>query len=263
MKKLRKTKIVCTLGPSSDSEQIIRELMLAGMNVARLNFSQGTHEEQRKKLNLVKKVREELELPVAVLLDTKGPEIRTRDLEGGKATLVKGQSFVLTTKDVLGNSGMVSITYENLVQDVQPGDAILIDDGLIELRVNQVNETDIVCTVINGGVISNKKGINVPGVSLNMPFISQKDYEDILFGVKEGVDFIAASFTRTAEDIYSLRKVLEEQNCHSIRIIAKIENMQGVENIDEILHAADGIMVARGDLGWRFPWRKSPLCRSV
>jgi len=259
MKRLRKTKIVCTLGPASESEQIIRELMLAGMNVARLNFSHGTHEEQRAKLNLIKKVREELKLPVAVLLDTKGPEIRTRDLEGGKAELKKGQSFVLTTKDILGNNGMVSITYENLVHDVKPGNSILIDDGLIELRVNQVNETDIVCTVVNGGVISNKKGINVPGVSLNMPFISAKDYQDILFGVQEGVDFIAASFTRTADDIYSLRKVLEEQNCHTIRIIAKIENMQGVENVDEILHAADGIMVARGDLGVEIPLEEVPI----
>ena len=192
----RKTKIICTLGPASESEQMIRELMLAGMNVARLNFSHGTHEEQKGKIELVKKVREELKLPVALLLDTKGPEIRTRDIEGGRIELKKGQSFVLTTEEILGNEGMVSITYRDLVKDVVPGDAILIDDGLIELEVNQVTEKDIYCTVKNGGFVSNKKGINVPGVSLNMPFISEKDYDDIVFGIQEGFDFIAASFTR-------------------------------------------------------------------
>ncbi|MBQ8185141.1 MAG: pyruvate kinase [Lachnospiraceae bacterium] len=259
MKNLRKTKIVCTLGPASDSEQMIRELMLSGMNVARLNFSHGSHEEQRQKLNVIKKVRQELDLPVAVLLDTKGPEIRTGDLEGGKAELKKGQSFTLTTKERLGDSSMVSITYKDLVQDVKPGDAILIDDGLIGLEVDRVTDTDIVCTVKNGGVISNKKGINVPGASLSMPFISQKDYEDILFGVQEGVDFIAASFTRTAEDIQELRKVLKEHGGSHIRIIAKIENKQGVENIDEILQAADGIMVARGDLGVEIPLEEVPI----
>lgn len=257
--KRRKTKIICTLGPASESEQMIRELMLAGMNVARLNFSHGTHEEQKGKIELVKKVREELKLPVALLLDTKGPEIRTRDVENGRIELKKGQSFVLTTEEILGNEGRVSITYQDLVKDVKPGDAILIDDGLIELEVNQVTEKDIYCTVKNGGFVSNKKGINVPGVSLNMPFISEKDYEDIVFGIEEGFDFIAASFTRSAEDILEIRKILEERNCHHIKIIAKIENLQGVENIDEILRVSDGIMIARGDMGVEIPLEDVPV----
>lgn len=257
--KRRKTKIICTLGPASESEQMIRELMLAGMNVARLNFSHGTHEEQKGKIELVKKVREELKLPVALLLDTKGPEIRTRDVEGGRIELKKGQSFVLTTEEILGNEGRVSITYPNLVKDVKPGDAILIDDGLIELEVNQITEKDIYCTVKNGGFVSNKKGINVPGVSLNMPFISEKDYEDIVFGIEEGFDFIAASFTRSADDILEIRKILEERSCHHIKIIAKIENLQGVENIDEILRVSDGIMIARGDMGVEIPLEDVPV----
>lgn len=257
--KRRKTKIICTLGPASESEQMIRELMLAGMNVARLNFSHGTHEEQKGKIELVKKVREELKLPVALLLDTKGPEIRTRDVENGRIELKKGQSFVLTTEEILGNEGRVSITYQDLVKDVKPGDAVLIDDGLIELEVNQVTEKDIYCTVKNGGFVSNKKGINVPGVSLNMPFISEKDYDDIVFGIEEGFDFIAASFTRSAEDILEIRKILEERNCHHIKIIAKIENLQGVENIDEILRVSDGIMIARGDMGVEIPLEDVPV----
>ena len=259
MMTVRKTKIICTLGPASETEEVIRELMLAGMNVARLNFSHGSHKEQREKANLVKKVREELKLPVALLLDTKGPEIRTRDVEGGKVELKAGQTFVLTTEEVLGNSGMISITYKDLVKDVVPGDAILIDDGLIELRVNQTTEKEIICTVKNGGFVSNKKGINVPGVSLNMPFISPKDYDDIIFGIEEGFDYIAASFTRSADDILEIRKILEEKNCQHIKIIAKIENMQGVENIDEIFRVADGIMIARGDMGVEIPLEEVPI----
>lgn len=258
-KALRKTKIICTLGPASETEQVIRELMLAGMNVARLNFSHGTYEEQKAKADTVKKVREELSLPVALLLDTKGPEIRTGDFENGKVELKQGQSFVLTTEDILGNEGMVSITYKNLVRDVKEGDSILIDDGLIELEVNKVTEKDILCTVKNGGFVSNKKGINVPGVSLNMPFISQKDYEDIVFGIEQGFDYIAASFTRTAQDILDIRRILEEHDCHSIKIIAKIENLQGVENVDEILRVADGIMIARGDMGVEIPLEDVPV----
>ena len=219
---MRKTKIICTLGPASDSEQVIRELMLAGMNVARLNFSHGSHEEQKRKADLVKKVREELGLPVALLLDTKGPEIRTGMLENGKVELKKGQSFVLTTEDILGNEGIVSITYKELVNDVKPGDSILIDDGLIGMKVSKVTEKEIFCVVENGGMISNKKGINVPGVNLSMPFISQKDYDDIVFAVEEGFDYIAASFTRTADDILEIRKILEEKGCQSIKIIARL-----------------------------------------
>ena len=255
---IRKTKIICTLGPASETEEVIRELMLAGMNVARLNFSHGTYDEQRGKIDLVKKVRAELGLPVALLLDTKGPETRTRDVEGGRIELKKGQSFILTTEDILGSERKVSITYQDLVKDVEPGDAILIDDGLIELKVNQVTEKDIICTVKNGGVVSNKKGINVPGVNLNMPFVSQKDYEDILFGIEEGFDFIAASFTRSPEDILEIRKILDEKNCHHIKIIAKIENLRGVERIDEIMRVSDGIMIARGDMGVEIPLEEVP-----
>ena len=257
--KMRKTKIICTLGPASDSEQVIRELMLAGMNVARLNFSHGSHEEQKGKADLVKKVREELDLPVALLLDTKGPEIRTGDLENGKVELKKGQSFVLTTEDITGNEGMVSISYKDLVKDVKPGDSILIDDGLIGMKVSKVTEKEIFCVVENGGVISNKKGINVPGVSLSMPFISQKDYDDIIFAIEEGFDYIAASFTRTADDILEIRKILEKKNCEHIKIIAKIENLQGVENIDDILRVSDGIMIARGDMGVEIPLEDVPV----
>lgn len=257
--RLRKTKIICTLGPASESEEVIRELMLAGMNVARLNFSHGTYEEQRGKLERVKKVREELELPVALLLDTKGPEIRTGVLEKGRIELKKGQTFVLTTEEIVGNEGRVSITYKDLVKDVKAGDSILIDDGLIGLRVNKVTDKDIICTVENGGAVSNKKGINVPGVSLNMPFISKKDYEDIVFGIEEGFDYIAASFTRTADDILEIRRILEEKNCNHIKIIAKIENTQGVENIDDILRVSDGIMIARGDMGVEIPLEEVPV----
>ena len=256
--KLRKTKIICTLGPASESEEVIRELMLAGMNVARLNFSHGTHEEQRGKLERVKKVREELGLPVALLLDTKGPEIRTGEFEKGKVELKKGQTFVLTTEDVLGNEGKVSITYKNLVKDVQEGDSILIDDGLIGLKVVKVTEKEIICSVENGGTVSNKKGINVPGVELKMPFISKKDKDDILFAVKEGFDYIAASFTRTADDILEIRRILEENNCNFIKLIAKVENDQGIKNVDEILRVADGVMIARGDMGVEIPLEEVP-----
>ena len=255
---MRKTKIICTLGPASESEEVIRELMLAGMNVARLNFSHGTHEEQRGKLERVKKVREELGLPVALLLDTKGPEIRTGEFEKGKVELKKGQTFVLTTEDVLGNEGKVSITYKNLVKDVQEGDSILIDDGLIGLKVVKVTEKEIICSVENGGTVSNKKGINVPGVELKMPFISKKDKDDILFAVKEGFDYIAASFTRTADDILEIRRILEENNCNFIKIIAKVENDQGIKNVDEILRVADGVMIARGDMGVEIPLEEVP-----
>ena len=256
--KIRKTKSICTLGPASESEEVIRELMLAGMNVARLNFSHGTHEEQRGKLERVKKVREELGLPVALLLDTKGPEIRTGEFEKGKVELKKGQTFVLTTEDVLGNEGKVSITYKNLVKDVQEGDSILIDDGLIGLKVVKVTEKEIICSVENGGTVSNKKGINVPGVELKMPFISKKDKDDILFAVKEGFDYIAASFTRTADDILEIRRILEENNCNFIKIIAKVENDQGIKNVDEILRVADGVMIARGDMGVEIPLEEVP-----
>ncbi len=256
---MRKTKIVCTLGPSTDDENVLRQLMLEGMSVARMNFSHGSHEEQKKRLDMVKKLREELELPVAALLDTKGPEIRIGDIEGGKAELKKGQTFVLTTEDIVGNAEIVSITYKQLYKDVKPGDSILIDDGLIGMEVQKIEGEEIVCQVKNGGSISNHKGVNVPGVELKMPFVSQKDYEDIVFAAEQDYDFIAASFTRTANDILEIRKILEEKGGQYIHIIAKIENMQGVENCEEILRVADGIMIARGDMGVEIPLEEVPV----
>lgn len=256
---MRKTKIVCTLGPATDDENVLRQLMLEGMSVARMNFSHGSHEEQKKRLDMVKKLRKELGLPVAALLDTKGPEIRIGDIEGGKVELKKGQTFVLTTEDIVGNAEIVSITYKQLYKDVKPGDSILIDDGLIGMEVQKIDGEEIVCQVKNGGFISNHKGVNVPGVELKMPFVSQKDYEDIVFAAEQDYDFIAASFTRTADDILEIRKILEEKGGQYIHIIAKIENMQGVENCEEILRVADGIMIARGDMGVEIPLEEVPV----
>lgn len=254
----RKTKIICTLGPSTDRPGVLEALIESGMNVARFNFSHGSHEEQRIRFIALKKARNAAKKPIAALLDTKGPEIRVKDFAEGKVQLKKGQTFTLTTREIDGDASMVSITYKNLVNDVKNGDMILLDDGLIGLCVKEVSETDIVCEVLNSGPVSNHKGVNVPNVSLSMPYISEKDRDDIKFGVKMGFDFIAASFTRSAEDILEIRKILEEENCHSIRIIAKIENQQGVDNIDEILSVADGIMVARGDMGVEIPLEDVP-----
>ena len=256
---MRKTKIICTLGPASDNEDVLRKLMLEGMDVARLNFSHGTYEEQLEKLNLVKRLREELNLPVAALLDTKGPEIRIKQFVNGKIELKANQKFTLTTREIPGTEDIVSITYKELPKDVHEGGRILIDDGLIELYINEVTETDITCTVINGGTISNNKGVNVPDTVLSMPFISEKDYADICFAVEQGFDFIAASFTRTADDVLQIRKILDEKGGSNIKIIAKIENMQGVQNIDEIIRVADGIMVARGDMGVEIPMEEVPV----
>ena len=256
---MRKTKIICTLGPSSESEETLRRLMIEGMDVARFNFSHGTHEEQLEKFNRVKRIREELGLPVAALLDTKGPEIRLKTFENDKAELKQGSRFTLTTREVLGNASIVSITYKDLPRDVKPGGRILLDDGLIELLIDDVDDTEIHCTVANSGVISNRKGVNVPDTNLSMPFISQKDYDDICFGIEHGFDFIAASFTRTAEDILQIRKILEEKNCNNISIIAKIEKMQGVQNINDIIRVSDGIMVARGDMGVEIPLEEVPV----
>ncbi len=259
MENMRRTKIVCTLGPSTDKEEVLRELMKEGMDVARMNFSHGTHEEQKARLDMVKRLREELKLPIAALLDTKGPEIRIGDVEGGKLELKKGQEFTLTTKEVLGTSERVAITYKELFQDVKPGDSILIDDGLIGMEVLRVEGQDIVCRVKNGGFISNHKGVNVPNVELRMPFVSPKDKEDIIFAAEQDYDYIAASFTRTAEDILDIRKLLHEHGGDGINIIAKIENMQGVENCEAILRVADGIMVARGDMGVEIPLEEVPV----
>ena len=256
---MRNTKIICTLGPSTDKDGILEALILEGMNVARFNFSHGSHEEQKGRLEQLKQLRQKHNKPIAALLDTKGPEIRFGCFEHDSIQLEEGQEFTLTTKDIPGNEQIVSITYHDLYKDVKVGDSILIDDGLIEMTVTQLKGQDIICTVKNSGKISNRKGVNVPGAHLTMDFISQKDFDDILFGIQEGFDFIAASFTRTAEDVNAIRKVLKEHGGEGINIIAKIENQQGVDNIDEIIAAADGIMIARGDMGVEIPLEEVPI----
>ena len=255
---MRKTKIICTIGPASESEEMLRALIGAGMNVARFNFSHGTHEEHREKFKRLVRIRKEMGKPVATLMDTKGPEIRLKDFEGGKVMLEKGKGFTLTTEDVMGTAERASITYKDLVKDVKAGGSILIDDGLIELRIDNVTDTDIHCTVINGGPVSNHKGVNVPDTDLSMPFISEQDRADIEFGAKLGYEYIAASFTRTADDIREIRKILDQFGSR-MKIIAKIESTQGVNNIDEILDVADGVMVARGDLGVEVPMEEVPV----
>ena len=254
---MRKTKIICTLGPSTDQEGVLRELVANGMNVARFNFSHGSHEEHLGRFEKLKAIREELGLPVAALLDTKGPEIRLRDFKNGTEMLEAGQTFTLTTREVEGTKEICSITYKDLPQDVQPGGTIMLDDGLIKLQIQTVNDTDIVCKVLNNGKIKNKKGVNVPGVHLSMPYMSQRDRDDIIFGAQQGFDFIAASFVRTAQDVYDIRNLLNEYDSN-IRIIAKIENREGVNNIDSILSAADAVMVARGDLGVEIDFTELP-----
>ena len=254
---MRKTKIICTLGPSTDKDGVLRELIANGMNVARFNFSHGSHEEHKGRLDLLKSLREELGKPVAALLDTKGPEIRLKDFKNGTEMLEAGQTFTLTTRDVEGTKEICSITYKDLPQDVAPGGTIMLDDGLIKLQIQTVNDTDIVCTVLNNGKIKNKKGVNVPGVHLSMPYMSQRDKDDIIFGIEQGLDFIAASFVRTAQDVYEIRNLLNEYDSN-IRIIAKIENREGVNNIDSILAAADAVMVARGDLGVEIDFTELP-----
>lgn len=255
---IRKTKIVCTMGPNLFEKHLIAPLMKAGMNVARFNFSHGTYETHQHYYDEVCRIRDELGLPVATMLDTKGPEIRVRSFKNGRVALQNGQLFTLTTDEVEGDEERVSITYKELPQDIAVGSSILIDDGLIGMQVERIDGADIVCRVLNGGVVSNNKGINIPNAHLSMPFISEKDHQDILFAIKNGYDFIAASFTRCADDIMQIRHILQENNCHTINIIAKIENMEGVENIDEILRVVDGVMVARGDLGVEVPLEDVP-----
>ena len=254
---MRKTKIICTLGPSTDQEGVLRELVANGMNVARFNFSHGSHEEHLGRFEKLKAIREELGKPVAALLDTKGPEIRLKDFKNGTEMLEAGQTFTLTTRDVEGTKEICSITYKDLPQDVHEGGTIMLDDGLIKLQIITVNDTDIVCKVLNNGKIKNKKGVNVPGVHLSMPYMSQRDRDDIIFGAQQGFDFIAASFVRTAQDVYDIRNLLNEYDS-DIRIIAKIENREGVNNIDSILAAADAVMVARGDLGVEIDFTELP-----
>lgn len=255
---MRKTKIVCTLGPAVDSEEMLRSMLQAGMNVARFNFSHGSHPEHKKRLDLLKKLRQEMNLPVAAMMDTKGPEIRLGDFEQGSVELKQGQEFTLTTRDVLGNDQLCSITYRDLPGDVSVGSAILLDDGLIRLTVLEISGGDIRCRVENSGPIKNHKGVNVPSVRLSMPYLSQQDKDDILFAAEQDFDFISASFVRSAADVMDIRRLLS--SVHStIRIIAKIENQEGVNNLSEILSVSDGIMVARGDMGVEIDFTEIPI----
>lgn len=246
---MKKTKMICTMGPNTDDRELLLELAQNGMDIARLNFSHGDHEEHLGRIRNIRWVRKETGLPIAILLDTQGPEIRTGILKEGKVTLEEGQSFVLTTREVEGDTSIVSITYRDLPRDISVGNRILIDDGLLELKVEELTDTDIVCTVMNGGTLGSRKGINVPNVSIKLPAITEKDRRDIIFGIEQGIDFIAASFVRNAYAIHEIRDILKEYGGQHISIIAKIENLEGIQNFDEILDAADGVMVARGDLG--------------
>ena len=255
---MKKTKIVCTMGPNTDNREIMKELALNGMDVARFNFSHGDHAEHKHRLEILESVREELGIPIASLLDTKGPEIRTGKLKDGKkVTLKEGDLYTLTTEEIVGDETRGYINYAGLAEDVKPGDRILIDDGLIELHVREVNGTDIVCRIENGGELGEKKGVNVPGVRVKLPALTDKDKEDIRFGVDAGFEFVAASFVRNADAIREIREILDEKGS-AMQIIAKIENEEGIENIDSIIEASDGIMVARGDMGVEIPAEKVP-----
>lgn len=255
---LRKTKVICTLGPAVDDEELIRKLIRAGMDAARFNFSHGDHEEHLQRLNKLNNVRDAMSRPVATILDTKGPEIRIKSFDTKSITLEAGASFTLTTREAAGNAGLVSVTYPNLHKEVGPGQEILIDDGLVALKVDRIEGQDIHCTVENGGTLSANKSINIPGVKIHLPALTEKDVSDIKFGVEHDFDFIAASFVRRAADVQAVREVLDQFGGQDVKIIAKIENQEGVDNIDEILAAADGVMVARGDLGVEIPPEKLP-----
>ena len=255
---MRKTKIVCTLGPSSNNEETIKKMLLSGMNVARVNFSHGTHEQHHKTIETFRKVRDKLDMPAAVMLDTKGPEIRLKDFVNGKEFLEDGQEFTLTSRDVEGTSSIVATTYERLPNMVREGDKILIDDGMIVLSVISKTETDILTRVVHGGNVSNHKGVNIPNVDLGMEYIGEQDRSDILFGIEEDVDYIAASFVRMQEDVEELRKLLNDNGGKDIKIIAKIESAQGVDNFEHILPKVDGIMIARGDMGVELAFERLP-----
>lgn len=260
---MRKTKIICTLGPAVDDESVLRQLILEGMDVARLNFSHGSHEEHLGRVEAIKRLRKEMKKPIALLLDTKGPEIRLRDFEGGGIELVQNQKFTLTTVDCLGTSEYGSITYQLLPQYVRRGTRILVDDGLVELKVLEVSDPEVVCQVMNGGAIKNKKSVNIPGVKLEMAYMSSKDREDVIFAAKHDFDFVAASFVRCAADVMEVRQILEDHGHPEIQVISKIENSEGVDNIDEILMASDGIMVARGDMGVEIDFNELPKIQKM
>lgn len=256
---MRKTKIICTLGPSVDSEEIMTKLMQKGMDVARINFSHGTHEEHKVRVDTFKRVRENLKVPIPLLLDTKGPEIRTGKFAAGEVELKQGDCFTFVNEDITGDSEKCSVTYKELYKDIKKGGRILVNDGLVEFEVTGINGKDICCTVMNGGVIGNNKGMNVPNSEIHLPSITEKDVSDIIFGIENGFDFIAASFVRKASDVIEIKKVLEKHGGEGIKVIAKIENREGIQNFDEIIKVADGIMVARGDLGVEIPVEEVPI----
>ena len=261
---MKKTKVVCTMGPNTNDRELLKKSIENGMDVARFNFSHGDHEEQKSRMDLLKELRQELNTNTAILLDTKGPEIRTGVLKGGKRIMLKaGEQFTLTTEEIEGDESKVSITYEGLVQDVDAGRVILIDDGLIELKVVGKSEKEIFCEVINGGELGERKGVNVPNVAVRLPAITEKDKDDIRFGVEQGIDFIAASFVRNAECVLEIKAYLKELGAPYVPIIAKVENAEGIKNIDEIIRAADGVMVARGDLGVEIPAEEVPYLQKM
>ncbi|MDY2735508.1 pyruvate kinase [Intestinibacter sp.] len=259
LKNAKKTKIVCTLGPASDSEEVLTQLVQNGLNVCRFNFSHGSHEEQKARMDTAKKVREKLNLPIALLLDTKGPEIRTGNFADPEVLLEQGSQFIITMDEVLGTKEKCTVSYKELINDVKVGDTILIDDGLVGLRITEIKDNDIICVVENSGIVKNHKGVNLPGVKINLPALTEKDISDIEFGIEQGIDFIAASFVRKASDVLAIREILENNNATHIQIISKIENQEGVENLDEILQVSDGLMVARGDLGVEVPTEEIPI----
>ena len=257
-RKMRRTKIVCTLGPASRDEKVIEQMLKNGMNVARLNFSHGTHEYHEESIELFRKVRDRMGLPAAIMLDTKGPEIRLCNFKEGSVTIKTGDTFTLTSENIEGDENRVSVTYKELPRQINVGQKILIDDGRIMLTATEITDTDIICRIDDGGEISNHKGVNIPNTRLDMPYINKKDEEDLIFAIKHDIDFISASFVRSKDDVIAMRKFLDYHGGHSIKIISKIENIEGVNNFDEILRYSDGIMVARGDMGVEIDYEKLP-----
>ena len=255
---MRKTKVICTIGPSCEDEKTLTQMCLEGMNVARLNFSHGTHEEHQQKFDMIKKVREKLNLPIAIMLDTKGPEYRIKTFENKRITLSEGDTFTFTTEDIIGNQEIVSVNYEHLIEDLSVGDTITVNNGLVIFEVTELKDNNAICNVIVGGELSDRKSMHFPGIVMKHDFLSKQDKEDLLFGIKNDVDFVAASFVSTKQDVADIRNFLDENGGKEIDIIAKIENRSGVENIEEICEVADGIMIARGDLGVEIPFIEVP-----
>ena len=260
---MRKTKIICTIGPACDSEEMLTELCLSGMNVARLNFSHGSHAEHLERINRIKRVREKLQLPIAIMLDTRGPEYRNKTFASGRVTLAPGDDFTFTTRDIVGDEHCVGVTYRGLTQDLAVGDTILLSNGMLSMTVKSVTDTDVLCTVVNGGTLSDRKSMNFPGKLLSQPYLSEQDRQDILFGVENDVDFIACSFVSRRQDLLDIKAVLTQANAQGVELIAKIENSTGVENIDEICQECSGIMIGRGDMGVEIPFEKLPAIQKM